>query len=241
MSSELHKLVADRGLEPSDAVRFGATIGLLPPPPLTVLDAGCGTGVLADVLLDAGYDVLGVDVDAAAMTNMRAPHRLGSIDALPVRAVDVVVANEVLEHLPAGTYENAIEELARVAQRHIVVSVPNAEALEAASTRCPACSCVYSVNGHVRRFNRQDMPTLVPGFRLTSLSTVGPFKVRHRGIEWVVKRRLLGYWPLQPGAKCPQCAYQQPGIRHVQTRQGIMRTLAGIPWHRWWLVARYDR
>jgi SAM-dependent methyltransferase len=35
----------------------------LPPPPARVLDAGCGSGELADRIRDAGYEVTAIDID----------------------------------------------------------------------------------------------------------------------------------------------------------------------------------
>ena len=45
---------------------------LLPAPPATVLDAGCGPGLYAGRLAAAGYDVTGVDVNPAALRHARA-------------------------------------------------------------------------------------------------------------------------------------------------------------------------
>jgi SAM-dependent methyltransferase len=44
---------------------------VLPPPPARVLDAGCGTGVLAQALSGRGYDVTAIDVDPAAVEAAR--------------------------------------------------------------------------------------------------------------------------------------------------------------------------
>jgi SAM-dependent methyltransferase len=253
--SLLTELVLERtgcrghGLEVSDVSRYSATIDLLPRPPATVLDVGCGAGVLVDALSAAGYGAEGVDTDAAAMASMRAPHRIATISDLPWpdRAFDAVVCGEVLEHLPVDVFAAGLVELARVASRRVVVTVPNAESLEAATTRCPGCGCVYSIHGHVRRFEPSDMTTLIPGFTLTSLQAVGPFKVRHRLIEWYVRRRLLGRWPSQPGAVCPQCGLMQAGRANNSARAGrtfahrAARFAAAVPWRRWWLAAAYDR
>jgi SAM-dependent methyltransferase len=45
---------------------------LLPRPPATVLDAGCGPGLYATRLASSGYDVTGVDVNTAALRHARA-------------------------------------------------------------------------------------------------------------------------------------------------------------------------
>ena len=245
---EDHRQAGHQRLDSVDAARFRAIVAIMPPPPATVLDVGCGVGVLTDWLVSEGYDATGVDSDRHLMTRMVAPHRVASIDALPFEAssFDAVVASEVLEHLPVGAYTRALPELVRVSRRTIIITVPNGESLESATTRCPACGCVFSIHGHVRRFDAQDMTRLLPGARLVQLSEVGPWKVRHRSIEWVLRRRLMANWPRQPGAVCPQCHYRQSsGEGQDRTLQRSLvraaRTVLGFPWrHRWTLVARYD-
>jgi SAM-dependent methyltransferase len=244
-----HRQAGHARLGADDAARFRSAARLLPPAPATVLDVGCGVGVLTDWLAGRGYAVTGVDTDAVLMERMAAPHRVASIDALPFedRSFDAVVASEVLEHLPVQVFERSRGEMARVARTAIVVTVPNAESLESASTRCPACTATYAIHGHVRRFDEDVMRDLLPGWRLAQLDEVGPWKARHRSLEWVIRRRLLGRWPAQPGAVCPQCQYRQPGDPSRGEGGGgalsrAVRLLASAPWQqRWWLSARYER
>jgi SAM-dependent methyltransferase len=235
-------------LQPSDVERFVATIQYLPEPPARVLDVGCGTGILPDVIAGMGFEASGLDTDQAVMADMSQPHIVGSIADIPARdrSFDGVILNEVLEHLPAETYKAGLLEVMRVVANWIVVTVPNAESLESASTRCPACGCTYSIHGHVRRFNPSDMPNLFADFNMTQITTVGPYKRRHRSVEWYLRRRLLGKWPRQPGAVCPQCSYVQSGTRiATEGRPHPIRQAArwamAMPWHRWWLLARYER
>jgi 2-polyprenyl-6-hydroxyphenyl methylase/3-demethylubiquinone-9 3-methyltransferase len=74
--------------------------------PATVLDVGCGNGVLAAALADAGYKVMGVDGDARGieLARMHRPDvvfEVGSFaDAAP-RPFDFVCSTEVVEHLYA--------------------------------------------------------------------------------------------------------------------------------------------
>ena len=252
ITADLTALLRDRGgaghrLDAGDRDRFLGVRALLGDPPASLLDVGCGTGVLTDWLAGLGFDATGVDIDSELMLQMRSPHSEASIESLPFTdgSFDFVVASEVLEHLPEPMFGAAISELGRVARSGIVVSVPNEESLESASTRCPACGCVYSIHGHVRRFDVGTLSSLIPGWRLATVEEAGPWKARHRSVEWFVRRRALGRWPSAPGTACPQCLHEQVAADGRSERSGTFgraaRMLVAAPWrHRWWLVARYE-
>jgi 2-polyprenyl-3-methyl-5-hydroxy-6-metoxy-1,4-benzoquinol methylase len=101
--------------------------------PESVLDVGCGEGVLtvewAERLVDGR--VVGIDLDDP---KLRAEWEKRSRDNLAFRAeeatrlsfgddeFDLASAIEVLEHVPEP--EATVAEMARVARRHLLVSVP---------------------------------------------------------------------------------------------------------------------
>ncbi len=100
--------------------------------PATLLDAGCGEGFVADAFLKAmpraritGFDVLPESVKLAQLRNPRATFSLGDIYNIehPDNSFDVVYCFEVLEHLQEP--DRALKEMARVAQRAVVLSVPH--------------------------------------------------------------------------------------------------------------------
>jgi SAM-dependent methyltransferase len=113
--------------------RFYGRIGAIVRPleAESLLDAGCGEGeTLARLGQDLPRRVAAVDVDPAAaeFTAARIPMadvRTGSIGELPYPddSFDLVLCLEVLEHVedPAA----ALADLARVARRDLIVSVPD--------------------------------------------------------------------------------------------------------------------
>jgi SAM-dependent methyltransferase len=99
---------------PADAVAF-----LLPGGrPLRVLDLGAGTGLLTDVLLAAGHEVVAADPSPAMLDQFRARHpgvpvHVGGAEAIPLPdgAVDAVVAGQAAHWFDP---EPAAAELRRV-------------------------------------------------------------------------------------------------------------------------------
>ena len=74
-------------------------------PNASLLDVACGGGLLAPHLGDHGYAHIGVDLTASALASATAHGVLGvrgDVARLPFRdeAFDVVVAGEILEHVP---------------------------------------------------------------------------------------------------------------------------------------------
>jgi SAM-dependent methyltransferase len=114
--AERFRAMAARG---DDVHGEAAFVAGLVDPPARVLDAGCGTGRVAIRLAELGYDVLGVDVDAAmlAMARDEAPEldwRVGDLAVLDTgqRFDVVVVAGNTIPLLEPGSLESAAAHLA---------------------------------------------------------------------------------------------------------------------------------
>lgn len=100
--------------------------------PQTFLDAGCGEGFVAELLLQrmpglqlTGFDFNPDSVELAKIKNPGSTFVEASIFEIPFESnsFDLVGCFEVLEHLPDP--HPALKELARVSNRHVIVSVPH--------------------------------------------------------------------------------------------------------------------
>lgn len=98
----------------------------------TILDAGCGIGLMLRNLASLGKIPTGIDVSPHAAriyrkTAMPAdpPFLLSGLEALPFRenTFDLTFCSDVLEHVPLFDVEESITELIRVTNRHLVLTI----------------------------------------------------------------------------------------------------------------------
>lgn len=120
------------------------TIAKFVQPGETVLDAGCGEGVLSWYLAERGAQVTAVDISKPNIENARAFLKkkgvldrvtvlLGDAESLPFpdASFDWVVSSHVLEHLP--DFEKGLSEIRRVAKKKAIVALPTCLSLASAS------------------------------------------------------------------------------------------------------------
>ena len=91
--------------------------------PGSVLEVGVGTGLYKSALQVLRCPVTTVDINPAL-----APDHVGSVTDLPFGddSFSVVVAFQVLEHLPYEDFTRSVSEMRRVAAEHVVISLPDA-------------------------------------------------------------------------------------------------------------------
>lgn len=91
--------------------------------PRTVLEIGPGNGTVRDALRKRGISVITVDI-----AEDLGPDVVASIINLPFGdgEFEVLLAAEVLEHIPFSDVPKALAEIHRVTQRYAVISLPHA-------------------------------------------------------------------------------------------------------------------
>jgi methionine biosynthesis protein MetW len=166
----------------------------------TVLDLGCGDGLLLSLLKEKGLRVAGLDLSDEAVRRCAArgiEARAHSLEGkLPYTdgEFDTVVLLDVLEHLydPASV----LAEAARIARQRVIVGVPNFSSLPA---RLQAlCGKVPENNrpnkGHVYWFNHRVLAAMAGknGLKIVRSKTNTFFPLSFLG---TVGRKVACLWP----------------------------------------------
>lgn len=86
-----------------------------------VLEIGAGSGVVTDALRKIGVTVTTLDIDVSLH-----PDVVGSVTAIPLpdASADVVLAAEILEHIPFNEFPRALGEMHRVSRRYAYITLP---------------------------------------------------------------------------------------------------------------------
>jgi ubiquinone/menaquinone biosynthesis C-methylase UbiE len=162
-----------------DHARLSFIASHLPQATKSICDVGCGNGLFLNFLANQHPELTlhGVDRSKAALKHVTVPKSIASITELPFgeASFDTVSCLEVIEHLPEPQYRLALSELARIAARYVVVSVPLNQDLRLGQVRCSACKTLFNPDYHFRSFAKSDMPALLEpyGFRMTVCKSYG--------------------------------------------------------------------
>ena len=181
----------------------------------SVLDVGCGGGLALNAIAQIRPELRLVGLERSVRTAAAARKLFGlevvegQAEKLPFHddEFDVVMANEILEHLPWEIYQAALTEIARVARQTILITTPYQERRQFVT--CPMCACSFSPFYHVRSFSDDDLAGLFPRFSRAHQELIW---VKGRAPFLYEARRLkaaLGWVPgLPQHTICPQCGFR---------------------------------
>jgi SAM-dependent methyltransferase len=226
----------------------------------SLCDVGCGNGLFLDFLCRSRPDLLlqGVDRSSAALKHVRVPAQQASISELPFAAqcFDAVSCLEVIEHLPLAAYQLALDELARICGRTLIISVPLAQDLTLGRVECPSCRTQFNPDYHFRSFEAASMPELFAGhgFRMTDCK-------RYGDVQEFAFSELISRLKRDRGNRfsvdilCPACGQTLPGrgrppaqVSGGQDRSAAALSIKSLAKRLWpkvvmprWMLAVYER
>ncbi len=256
---ELPEIWNETWFSPDDQQRIERITKEIPNEVRTLLDAGCGNGMFLHYLRDNRSRLerlCGVERSKSALAHVKTEKCRASLEEMPFsdNEFDLVSSLEVLEHLPVGIYQDALQEISRIAKRYILITVPYAQDLSVGMTICPKCLCRFNANYHVRSFTEATLRPLFDkyGFECQEIFHLRPRKVMHRPVARAVdyarltKHRVFGYGRAYPAcAVCPACGFQDTekplgtqgepaqGLRPGSVRSILLNLLRFKPSYRW--------
>jgi 2-polyprenyl-3-methyl-5-hydroxy-6-metoxy-1,4-benzoquinol methylase len=140
--------------------------------PQSLLDVGCGEGVLVHEWakrLGEGKRVVGIDLEEESIQQGWAQRQAPNLEYKVMRAenlpfaddeFDLASAIEVLEHVPNP--EHTVAEMARCAQRHLLVSVPREPLWRMLNmARGAYWSELGNTPGHLNHFSKRSFTALL--------------------------------------------------------------------------------
>ena len=173
----------------------------------TILDVGCGDGYITNVLAEK-YIVTGMDVSEEALKYIKCETCVGNIIDIPFpdKSFDLIVINDVLEHIEDEYYQQALSELVRVSRKYVLVTVPNEEDIDAKSVICNHCGCVFHVNLHQRSYDKRKMLHLFESYEFITKAIIYTGEIEN------VPYNPYALWQQRfdvdyeySGALCPKC------------------------------------
>ena len=181
-------------------------LDLVPKEAVSILDVGCGNGAISNAIDDRF--VIGSDISLSAIQHMSHPACVADIGGMPFAdsSFDLVMATDVLEHIPDDQYERACAEISRISRRWILIAVPYRELLDSATVACAACGELYHVHWHQRVYDEQSL-----GKHWAGIAPVTHWALA--GERWIwtsqavldLKHAAVGRNYDFPQAVCPKC------------------------------------
>lgn len=194
----------------------------------TILDIGCGDGYITNVLNEK-YKVTGMDISAEALKYIEGDTAMGNITDIPFpnNKFDLVMVNDVLEHIPEEEYPKALRELCRVTRKYVLVTVPHEEDVEDKSVICTHCGEEYHVNLHQRSYDKNKMLRLLTAENVHAEILIYTGDVGTVPYNPIIDcKKQLGINYSWQGAVCPKCGYKDEELIEKEAAETINRETA---------------
>lgn len=156
-------------------LRVPVILNSIPADVKTIVDIGCGNGLITNELAKK-YDVVGVDISEEALRKVHARTIRSSCTNIEEKSnsYDLVLSSQMLEHLSDKDLSASISEIIRLTKKYVLITVPNNENLNQSAIKCPVCNKLFHVVGHLQTFTGKDIVRLFGGsFKLLNMTEFG--------------------------------------------------------------------
>ncbi len=203
--------VWDRDLTMGQRNLFFALRDFWPPGAGSALDVGCGDGKISRAIAEhTGVSVFGLDFSQVALSRTGIPCVQADAGNMPFvsKSFDLVLATDLLEHLPKAKEIKALNEIFRAARKWVILAVPYDEELLDGTARCMNCGSIYHVNWHQRRYVLSTFFGRLPQqWHLDAIVLSGEPWSSFSPVEIRFRRELLNQWSGWEEAICPHCGH----------------------------------
>lgn len=228
-------------------------LAIIPKDVKSILDLGCGNGIITNYLADY-FDITGADRSAAALEMVRTKKMQCNCNELPFddNSFDLVLSSEMLEHLESKVLMETISEIKRVSRKYILISVPNSEHVDRDLIQCPNCKHIYNLNYHMQSIGIETLKAWFNEYRLLVNTTGGPLvkpsfklltKIKHKlapSSSWIPT-----YWTKKRkrNSLCPKCsqAFIVPFRHHPVSFFYDVITWLFSRARPYWLIALFEK
>lgn len=219
----------------------------------SILDVGCGNGVITN-MLGQKYDVTAIDRSEQALKFVETKKIKASSNNIPLEneSFDMVFSSELLEHLPNDILKGTISEFRRLSKKYIFITVPNDENPNKLSIVCPECGYLYNSPNHLRSFRVKNINILYPEYKLINTFTFGK-KVRYYNRNILKLKTSLSpsrswipyYWIPKDKRKttCPSCehSFENPYKFNLFSFGFDLLNIVISPKKPYWLFALFEK
>ncbi len=202
---------------PDNKTRVEYIKSIIPDDARTLLDVGCGNGILVNFLHEKyanQFDrICGCDRSQTSLKQVKTEKYESDIQELPFadNEFDIVTCLEVIEHLPHKVFEKALCEIERIAKKWVIISVPYDEDLDFSKVKCIKCKTEFSPFYHMHSFDESKVENLFKG---STLSNVAVHKVSEsyrprfrKTKKWISRKIRPDTFP--SNCICPMCGYNE--------------------------------
>jgi len=196
----------------AEVERAKRTINLIPHDVMSVLDIGCGNGIITNMIKKPF--VVGLDFAKVPLAQVRTHVILASCDKLPIKSekFDLIVLTEVLEHLDDETYVATIEEIRRLKPKYLLITVPFEENIELHLCKCSVCGNLFHMSHHYRKFDDSWFYKDFPEFDLVKIEYTTYYTPRSEKL--ILLKQKFGVYSYSDVAVCNKCGghSQRPNL-----------------------------